>query len=322
MAILKTLENRPVSKKIRVAIVMGGPSAEHEVSLRSGDMVARFLDKKKYAAKKIIISKSGKWPLEIKTLKEKFDIVFNALHGEYGEDGTLQKILERERIPFTGSKAVASKLGMDKVKSVKLFSENGLLVPPYCVIVGFPNAIIPPSCLGFPAVIKPADRGSSVGMSIIEGLPELKDALKKCFAVSNVGIIQSYIKGTELTCGVLEVNGKPKALPPTEIVPVARKFFDYHAKYTPGATEEITPARISKALTKKVMLSALKAHKCIGASGYSRSDFILGEDGKLYILEINTLPGLTKQSLLPQAAQSAGITFPQLLDYIIESAMK
>ncbi len=310
------------SKKIRVAVLVGGPSSEHEISLRSGAMVAKFLNRKKYEVKMIKISKTGKWPITFQKFRERFDVAFNALHGEYGEDGTLQRILDRESIRYTGSGLRASEIGMNKIKSFTVFSKHKLETSPYCVVTNFPNAVIPPSCLGFPAVIKPANRGSSVGMSIVERLPELPDALKRCFKTSNVCIIQSYIRGIELTCGVIEIAGKSIVLPPTEIVPITRTFFDYHAKYTPGATKEITPARIPKALEKKVMRAALVAHKSIGASGYSRSDFIFGEDKKLYILEINTLPGLTRESLLPKAAKVAGIPFPKLLDCIIDATFK
>ncbi len=299
-------------KKIRVAVLMGGPSAEHAISLKSGQMVLKFLDHAKYDARPIRVSKSCKWPITFDQLKKNFDVVFIAMHGEYGEDGTVQRILEKLEIPFTGSGSQASELGMDKLASEAVFKKVGLLVP------GRPN--------GFPIVIKPADRGSSVGVNIARNFKELEMAVKNAAGHSRKIMAQEYIAGRELTCGVLEVGGQLRPLLPTEIISKS-KFFDYKAKYVKGASREITPPKLPPPMIKKIQQAALKAHKAIGAKGYSRTDFILEDRGKsiensnLYVLEINTLPGMTEMSLLPQGAKAVGISFQKLLDYIIETAL-
>jgi len=300
-------------KKIRIAVLMGGPSAEHEVSLKSGRMVLKFLDKKKYEVKPIVISKAGRWPIRLSKLKKIFDVAFIAMHGEYGEDGTIQSILEKYKIPYTGSDAKASRLGIDKTKALKLFKKAGLNIPA--------RTEEPP------LVVKPADRGSSVGASVVLDIKKLPSAIKLAKKFSNKILIERYIKGRELTCGVIEITRQARhkrliALPPTEIIPKDSDFFDYCVKYTMGAAEEITPPKnLSKQLIKKIQAAALKAHQAINARGLSRSDFILDKNNKLFILEINTIPGLTKTSLLPQQAKAAGINFPKLLDIIIDASV-
>ncbi len=305
------------NSKIRVAVLMGGPSSEHDISLKSGRMVLAHLDRKQYAPKAVRISRKGKWPIIPSELKKKFDVVFVAMHGEYGEDGTVQRILSKYNIPFTGSGTKASQIGIDKVRSSVLFEERGLAVPDFAVMGGAKKFMF-----DFPIVVKPADRGSSVGVSIVRDIRELPAALKEAEKFSTRVMVQKFIRGRELTCGVLEINGKPQALPPTEIITKGSAFFDYRAKYTAGATHEITPARLTGDEVRNVQEQAVKAHKIIGARGMSRSDFILGDDGRVYILEINTIPGMTKTSLLPQQAKAEGISFPELLDRIIQAALR
>lgn len=303
--------------RIRVAVLMGGPSAEHEISLKSGRMVLANLDKKKYWARGVRITKKGKWPIIPTELKKKFDVVFIAMHGEYGEDGQVQTILGKYRIPYTASGVRASQIGMDKIKSSRLFEEAGLSVPEFAVVGGVKKQMF-----HFPVVVKPVNRGSSVGVSIVRTIQELPAALKLAQKHSQRVMVQKFIKGRELTCGILEINGKPQALPPTEIIPKIGKFFDYRAKYTAGGSHEITPARLTGRQFKETQTIAIKAHKIIGARGLSRTDMILGEDGRIYVLEINTIPGLTEISLLPQEAKADGIEFAELLDLIIQAALR
>jgi len=339
-----------MQSKIRVAVVRGGPSSEYEVSLKTGAMIFQYLNRKKYTPKLITISKSGKWPITFRKLKQNFDIVFNAMHGEYGEDGTVQTLLDKHKIPYTGSGVAASRDGMDKIASMKLFKRAGLAVPQTRVVRTSAALESAARSFGFPVVVKPKGAGSSVGVSIVKRLSALARAFQKAVRRGSV-IVQQFIAGREVTCGVLEIEGGPAALPgsrnstmlrakdtqsnfhylalpPTEIVPKGSSFFDYRAKYAKGGSDEITPARISKAETQKVQHAALLAHRAIRASGYSRSDFILQEPTtnnskrKTWILEINTLPGLTAGSLLPKAARAAGISFPKLLELIIEAGFK
>ncbi len=302
--------------RLRVAVLMGGPSAEHEVSLNSGKNVLRSLDKKKYEAKAVVVSKKGLWPFPVKDLKKKFDLVFIAMHGEYGEDGTIQKILDKIKIPYTGSGARASALGMDKNKTQKAFERAGLRVPLYTTNLRKVSAI------GMPLVVKPLDRGSSVGVTIVHSYGDFVPALKTALRYSPSLMFERFIKGKEFTCGVVDYHGQTVALLPTEIVPKVSHFFDYQAKYTDGGSEEITPPRyLSQQQIAQLQKTAVQAHQAIGCRGYSRTDFILGNDGKFYVLEINTLPGLTEASLLPKAARAVGIKFPELLDIIIQSSL-
>ena len=238
------------------------------------------------------------------------------MHGEFGEDGQVQALLERHNIVYTGSGARSSRLAMDKEDANKIYSDSALLVPKYWVIES--EKEIDTLEIKTPIVVKPADRGSSVGTFIVEDLNKLNASIKEALKFSSRVMLQEYIAGDEVTCSVLEIEGKPKALPVTMIKPKT-EFFDYEAKYTPGACEEITPAPINDELTKQVQSMALKAHQVLGCSNYSRSDFIIkGEE--IYILETNTLPGMTGTSLLPQAAKAYGIDFPELLDVIIDNS--
>jgi len=316
-AFIKTKEINRKTQKMQIAVLMGGPSSEHRVSLHSGKMVLAALSKRKYLREPVVISKNGKWPISLSELKRKFDVAFIAMHGEYGEDGTVQKILEAANIPYTGSSSQASALGMNKIKSARLFRKNGLLVPKF---------VLWPKSLTLPIVVKPVDRGSSVGVKIVKKQSQLEKAIKNALRYSSRIMIQQYIPGREFTCGVLEIGSKLVPLVPTEIIPKNRVFFDYRTKYTKDAALEITPPRLPSRLIEKIRNAALKAHKAIGAKGFSRTDFILsnieGRSPKLYVLEINTIPGLTTTSLFPQQAKAAGISFSKMLDYIIESALR
>lgn len=302
-------------KKLNVAVLMGGMSSEHEVSLISGKNVLEHLNKNKYNSISVIISKKGEWLVnnKRKTIDESLkdvNVVFNALHGEYGEDGCIQGLLDCFGVKYTGSGVLASAIGMDKIKSYEIFKLHGLNVPKETTFKKGEKVIVKPSCLG-----------SSVGISIVDNQEDLEKAIKKEKERCDVVIIEEYIDGKELTCGILE-NAKGQkylALPVTEIIPPDGRFFDYEVKYD-GSTQEITPARISKKLTKEIQEQSIKAHKALGCSGYSRADFIV-KDNKIYILEVNTLPGLTSESLLPKAAKQANIKFSELLDIIIKNAL-
>ncbi len=294
----------------RVAVLMGGPSAEHAVSLRSGAMILKNLDSKRYKARGVIISRKGRWPITLDALKRDFDLVFIAMHGEYGEDGTIQALFDQHGIPFTGSGSAASRLGMDKAAANRTFIEAGLPVPP----AGKPGR--------FPLVIKPADRGSSVGVTIAKNKREFLRGVETALSASPNILVQKFISGREFTCGVLELNGKTTALPPTEIIPGTSEFFDYRAKYTSGASQEITPPLINAGSIRKLQRIALRAHRAIGAKGFSRTDVIKDKLGRYFVLEINTIPGMTETSLLPQQAAAAGLPFPKFLEIIIEEALR
>ncbi len=317
--------------KKKIAILVGGPSHEHDVSLKTGKNVFKHLPREKYDAVEVLISKEGKWPISIEELKDSYDAAFIAMHGAYGEDGTIQAILEELGMPYTGSSASVSALGMNKFLSVKMFKAAGLDVPPSLYFSkshwmkdknGVLDAIM--KHLEKPWILKPNASGSSVGIKIVDTKTELLTSLDFLFQEFKDVVVQKFIAGKEVTCGVLDYGDASTAfaLLPTEIIPVKRKFFDYTAKYDAESHIEITPAKIPAPFTKEVRRIALVVHKLMGCRHFSRTDMIIGKDKKIYVLEVNTIPGLTETSLVPQEAEAYGIPFSKFLDMIIESTLK
>lgn len=317
--------------KLTVGVLMGGPSSEHEISLITGASVIQYLDRSKYGAIAIKMSKDKEWFVgDRKTTERKAlancDIIFNALHGTFGEDGRVQALLEYYDKKYTGSGITASALAMDKLRSREMFKLAGLQVPKTLKIRKGDNyqallSVFTNKIAGFPVVIKPCSNGSSVGVSIVKNSNQLNKALESAFQIEKKVLVEDFIGGTEVTCGVLDNGQSISALPVTEIVPKrGHKFFDYKAKYKSGHSDEITPARIGEDMTRKVQEVALKAHQLLGCRAYSRTDMIIKND-VIYVLETNTLPGLTANSLLPKAAAAAGLTMSQLINHIIESSL-
>ena len=317
--------------KKRVAVLMGGPSHEHEVSLKSGKKVAEHLHKEKYEATPFLISKSGDWEREPHHLAKDTDVAFIAMHGTYGEDGMVQAILEAAGIPYTGSSAPVSALAMNKFLSGEHFRRHGLAVP-LSFFVGkrdwrenretiFARMKY---YLSFPIVVKPNDRGSSVGVYVARTWDEFMEAMYRVFTVSESAVIQTFIQGMEVSCGVLDFGwaGSEYALMPTEIIPHSSHFFDFESKYDENGSDEITPARVQDHVLRNIQRTAIAAHKAIGAKGFSRTDMIVDSKGMIFVLEINTIPGLTEQSLLPKAALASGISFQELLDRIVTAALE
>lgn len=314
-------------KKLRVIVLMGGKSPEHDVSLVSGREVVLHLDERKYQILPVIISPDGsKW--QLKSIKEILHlspggvgntVVFIAMHGPFGEDGTIQGFLELAGLPYTGAKVLASALGMNKIMFRKIMEREKIPVPDSIVFTRKDKKSTILEKFGFPLVIKPSDQGSSVGVSIVHNRNELNPALNRGFFYSKRLLVEEYLQGTEVACGVLG-NESPRALPVVEIVP-KKEFFDYEAKYQEGLSEEIVPARISDELTKEVQKLSVAVFKAIDCRGFARVDLIIAK-GKPRVLEINTIPGLTPISLFPKEAQAAGISYPQLLDRLIELALE
>lgn len=303
---------------------MGGPSSEHEVSLKSGKMVLENLDREKFEVLPIKIEKDGQWPLSLFNLKQKIDVAFIAMHGEYGEDGQIQGLLETFKIPYTGSDPIASSRAMDKEETMLILQNHGYRIPDFITVEKRDQSLFwkNPKNLRLPVVVKPTNGGSSVGVQIVKKPNELADALLQSFQYGDSSLIQEYVSGREITCGILEVNGCALSLVPTEIIPKENEFFDYRSKYDVGGSAEITPPNLPKEVIRKIQQIALGVHRILGCSGMSRTDMILGRDGKIYVLELNTIPGLTPTSLLPQQAEKTGFSFPQLLEIIIQSAKK
>ncbi len=316
----------------RVGVLRGGPSAEYEVSLHSGQAVIDAINTKlsdKYRAYDIIIDKNGNWimdnnPISLNGLHSAVDVVFNALHGTYGEDGKVQTLLEWHNIPFTGSGSAGSAVGMNKAMSKKMFDSHGIKNP-FGVIIesgeiqNEPDAVLRELFQSFvlPAVVKPCTNGSSVGVSIVKKFDDFYPALFTASQFSDQVIVEEYIKGVETTCGVIENfrNHRVYALPPVEIRPSA-EFFDFNAKYVSG-TQEIVPATFPSAIKKEIERLAIQIHENLGLRHYSRSDFIIHPKRGIFALEVNTLPGLTNESLLPKALRAVGSDLHHFVDHLL-----
>ena len=311
----------PPGGKLQVAVIMGGSSSEREVSLSSGKAVIKNLDPHKYDLHVYDpISDLPKLAADAKDL----DVALIIIHGKGGEDGTLQGMLDLLGLPYQGSGVLGSALAMDKTISKDLYRMAGLPVAEDVVVQkGEPDPIGRiVDAIGLPVVVKPDCGGSSCGVSIVHQTEELHKALEEGFALDKSVLVEKYLEGRELTCGVLG-NEELTALPLVEIIPNKDKykFFDYEAKYQPGASTEICPAPVEDQVTAKVQELALKAHQLLRLKGYSRTDFILTKDGPI-VLETNTIPGMTETSLMPQEALAAGMDFSAFLDRLIELALE
>jgi D-alanine-D-alanine ligase len=326
--------------KRSIWVLMGGPSAEHSVSLVSGEEVVKNLDLSKYEVFPIYISKDYIWAWSHSPLAEteqaffseewflqdlhkkskpsrdelpECDQVFNALHGFWGEDGRVQALLEYWSLPYTGSNVLSSALAMDKIRSKEIYRHYNIPTAKSASISS-PNDLDNIS-LGYPLFIKNPIGGSSLQMGKAHSLLEAKELSIKLLLECDTLLVEEFISGQESSCGYLEsIDG----LEPTEIL--FEGFFDFKAKYQ-GASQEITPARFGTEVNKKISDLAKECHKALGCRAYSRTDIIMRADGELFVIETNTLPGLTPQSLLPQQAANAGIGYRQLLDIILEKSL-
>lgn len=314
--------------KTRVAILRGGPSSEHAVSLQSGVCVITNLPEQ-YSSHDLYIDKKGLWHTEgvsrdpLRALRNA-DVVFNALHGEYGEDGRVQHILDSSGVPYTGSGAVASALGMNKVLTKRAYMRVGIRTP-YAKIIHREGATEHDATVIFnefphPAVVKPVSAGSSVGVRIVYTYQDLLDALERVFVRGQDALIEEYIPGKEASCGVVEgYRGEGiYTLPPTEITP-NNVLFDYEAKYE-GQSEERCPGRFCNPDKEELQRLAREIHQLLGLRHYSRTDFIIHPRRGIFVLETNTLPGLTKESIFPQALAAIGCKMPEFIDHVITRA--
>jgi D-alanine-D-alanine ligase len=251
-----------------------------------------------------------------------FDVAFVCLHGRLGEDGTIQGLLEILGLPYVGSGVLASALAMDKVMSKRVFVHEGLETPAFAVLHAGEPLDLPAitDALGGRVVVKPASEGSSVGMSIVHEPSELPAAVEKAFMHDQAVIVEAFVAGVELTVGVLG-NDDAIALPTLEVVP-EHEFYDYESKYTPGMSAHIIPARVSEGAREACQAVAVAAHRTLGCRGMSRADFIVDDAGTPYLLEVNTIPGMTRTSLLPDAARAAGIEFPDLCERLVAFALE
>jgi len=296
---------------MKVGVIMGGVSSERDISLLTGQEMMAHLDPSKYEA--IPIEINNKRDLINKT--EGIDMALLALHGQYGEDGTVQATLESMGIPYTGSSVLSSSICMDKDVSKKLLRYEGLHTADWLIVSSLEElAEANVESLGFPLVVKPNTGGSSIGTRIVRSRDTLKAAVAEALQWDRSVMIEQWIDGQEITCSILD----GKLLPIVSIKPNA-EFFDYTSKYAEGEAEEQV-IELPQALQRKVSAAALQCYKALKCSVYARVDIIL-KDGVPFILEVNTLPGLTRTSLLPKSAAAAGFSFGMLLDAIITSSL-
>jgi D-alanine-D-alanine ligase len=308
----KNQENlRKVFKGKKIGVLMGGMSSEREISKNTGSAIIKALQKRGYNAVPVDVDNKIADILQ----KNNIEVAFIALHGSLGEDGTIQGLLEILRIPYTGSGILASALSINKVASKIIFSYHGLPTPSFqsfCADEDEVNHLQNQIKIPLPFVIKPSEEGSTIGVSIIEEKKNITDNLKKALQYSREILIEEFIHGRELTVGIL--NGRP--LPLVEICPKSG-FYDYKSKYTRGETEYIISPNLDKEKADEIKDIAVRAFTALGCRGVARVDFILSTNGNPFILEINTIPGMTETSLLPMAAKRAGIDFESLVEKIL-----
>jgi D-alanine-D-alanine ligase len=302
-----------------VAVLMGGRSAEREVSLHTGEQVAAALAERGFRVTSIDAADDD-FIGQLRAAAP--DVVFVCLHGRFGEDGTVQGLLELLDLPYVGSGVLASALAMNKLMSKRIYEAEGLRTPQWLTLRrgDVLDVVSVTSALGPKTVVKPASEGSAIGVTIVHEPGELAAAVDEAFAHDEVVIIERFEPGAEVTVGVLG-NEDPIALPTLEIVP-EHEFYDYESKYVPGMSTHIIPARVDEAAREECARLALEAHRALGCSGMSRSDTIVTPDGTVWLLETNTIPGMTATSLFPDAAAAAGIPFPELCEQLVGLALQ
>jgi D-alanine-D-alanine ligase len=303
----------------KIGVLMGGVSGEREISLKSGSMVLESLQSQGFHAVGIDVDRTIASKLE----KEAIDVAYIMLHGRYGEDGTIQGLLEQLEIPYTGSSVLASALSMNKIIAKKIFFTEGIPTPEYIEIPRKPNIDdwigVITERLPFPMVIKPVNEGSSLGVIIADDDSSLREGLKLDIEEYDDIFVERFIRGASVTVGILGLDKKTRALPILELRP-KNEFYNYEAKYTEGMTEFICPAQLDKATTDLTQHYALMAHNCLGCRGFSRVDMQVDSSGNPFVLEINTIPGMTNLSDLPAEAETEGMDYNELVKEILKSA--
>jgi D-alanine-D-alanine ligase len=297
----------------KIAVLMGGLSAEREVSLSSGAAVLDALKEAGYKVVPVVYDGPG---LVQELYEIKPDLVFLALHGKFGEDGTVQGLLETMGLPYTGAGVTGSAIAMDKAITKKLLKYHDIPTAQFAVLRKDSDASVV-GRIGFPVVVKPSTQGSTIGMSFVYSEDELAPALKLAFSHDVETVVEKYIDGREVTAGILDGN----SLPLVEIVPKSG-VYDYDAKYLTHDTTYICPAELDESLEKRLKALAKEVFSVLQGYGYARVDFRVDNEGNPYVLEMNTLPGMTSTSLLPKAAAAAGLSFGQLIELMLEGALR
>jgi D-alanine-D-alanine ligase len=307
---------------VRIGVIMGGPSSEHAISLKSGHGIVDALTRRGRDVQALEI------PQELTAeqayghtrswlVRHRIDVVFIALHGPFGEDGTVQQLCESMGLAYTGSGVEASRLGLDKVASRRRFEAAGLRVPGWRLLESADAASTREAAesLGWPVVVKPTNQGSSIGISVAAGPEQLDEAVERARRYDARLLLEAFVRGREVTAGILD----DEVLPVVEIRP-REGFFDYVAKYTPGQTTYIAPAELDAEVARRVQQAGLVAHRALGCRHFSRVDLLLPDDGQPVVLEVNTIPGFTATSLLPKAAACVGISYEDLCERMVSLA--
>lgn len=310
----------PSPQDCKVALIAGGSSGEREISLASGQGARKALEQAGYEV--TLLDHADRAHLR-QLLDSDFDVAFLCTHGRGGEDGALQGFLETIRLPYIGSDVVASALAMNKGKAKLLYRQHGVPTPDSLTIrEGEPfdvDDII--AEMGNRCVVKAITEGSTLGLYMVEGRDALAQALVDVFDHDDEALVERFVEGRELTVAVVGTGDAARALPIIEIIP-KNDFYDFESKYAPGGSEHICPAQVDEQVADRIRELAVRAHNALGCAGVSRTDFILEPDGSAWVLETNTLPGMTETSLLPDAARAAGIEFPDLCRMLVEDALR
>ncbi len=318
--ILEKFENLQIRRKkrsLKIGVIAGGISSEREISLLTGENIYQSLLKSGYNATFIDTGK------DFYSKLKKIDLAFLALHGRYGEDGTIQGLMELMKIPYTGSGILGSAIAINKILSKKILKFENILTPEY-IALDFSNIMDPVKSksfvsekLSYPVIVKPNSEGSTIGVNIVKNDGQLEYAVKDALKYDNKVLVEEYIGGRELTVSI--IGSEPVALPIIEIKPESG-FYDYDAKYIKNTTEYIVPAELDREISRHISEVAIKCHRVLECSGISRVDFILDTYGDAYVFELNTMPGMTATSLVPKAARAAGISFDLLVEIILDLA--
>ena len=313
-----------ITKQTKIAVLCGGISSEREVSLRSGTNCFNALTRLGYSNTLLIDIKTIE---DIFNLREKkTEVAFLVTHGKFGEDGTIQGVLEWLGIPYTGSSIIGSAIAMDKWLTKQIAKSNNILCPNACLLNKTTRGTLNLKIIwnelskkNKAVFFKPRDDGSSVNICKIKSLSEFEDKIQKTDLINSDYLIEEHVAGREITVSILEVNNQLKVLPILELKP-KNEFYDYHAKYTKGMTEFILPAKIEQTILKKIETDSVKIFETIGCSSFGRVDYILDEKNDAYLLEVNSLPGMTDISDLPAQAKCAGIEYDELVEIVLKSA--
>src|SRR3989344_4066493 len=319
-----------LSPSLHIGVLRGGPSSEYDVSLKSGANVLRHLSET-HRPLDIFISRDGKWHIagverSPERILQNVDVVFNALHGAYGEDGGVQEVLGYLGVPYTGSGRYESAIAMNKWMTKERATAAGIKTPIFAIVRETDNLAEKAkeifSSMPHPLIVKPACGGSSLGLHKVDSFNELLTALESVLSEHGSAIVEEFIAGKEATCGVINnFRGQSiYSLPPIEIVPPPEKLFDYESKYN-GQSKEICPGNFSSSEKGEIERLSALVHKTLGLSHYSRSDFIVSPRRGIYFLEVNTLPGLTEHSLLPKSLKAVGVEVKEFLHHIIDLAL-